>query len=164
MMRRPIFHVIPLRVIIVRWISFLLIVIFDSEFWVEKKEKRKKKKRRKKKNRKERERKKKKKGRVEPLSRPSVRPHEFLLKAAISLSLDKSWWVIRRHQSACQRRLWRGPHRFPTPHCFHSRARWTKIGDTKGFLRSRRVAQRNTGEIEKGRWLVVMLKPGEKRW
>lgn len=163
MMRRPIFHVIPLRVIIVRWISFLLVVIFDSEFWVEKKEKRKKKKRRKKKNRKERERKKKKKGRVEPLSRPSVRPHEFLLKAAISLSLDKSWWVIRRHQSACQRRLWRGPHRFPTPHCFHGRARWTKIGDTKGFLRSRRVAQRNTGEIEKGRWLVVMLKPGEKR-
>lgn len=139
-MRRPIFHVIPLRVIIVRWISFLLVVIFDSEFWVEKKEKRKKK-RRKKKNRKERERKKKKKGRVEPLSRPSVRPHEFLLKAAISLSLDKSWWVIRRHQSACQRRLWRGPHRFPTPHCFHGRVRWTKIGDTKGFLR--RVESRN---------------------
>lgn len=39
--------------------------------------------------------------------------HEFLLKAAISLSPDKSWWVIRRHQSRCQRRLRRGPHRLP---------------------------------------------------
>lgn len=39
--------------------------------------------------------------------------HEFLLKAAISLSPDKSWWVIRRHQSRCQRRPRRGPHRLP---------------------------------------------------
>lgn len=44
--------------------------------------------------------------------------HEFLLKAAISLSPDKSWWVIRRHQSRCQRRLRRGPHRLP----IHTRA------------------------------------------
>lgn len=101
-------------------------------------------------------------GRVEPLSRPSVRPHEFLLKAAISLSLDKSWWVIRRHQSACQRRLWRGPHRFPTPHCFHGRARWTKIGDTKGFLRVLLSRATKHGEKEGG-LVVVMLKPGEKR-
>lgn len=33
----------------------------------------------------------------------------------------------------------------------------------EGISSSSRVAQRNTGEIEKGRWLVVMLKPGEKR-
>jgi len=39
--------------------------------------------------------------------------HEFLLKAAISLSPNKSWWVIRRHQSRCQRRPRRGPHRLP---------------------------------------------------
>lgn len=65
MMRRPIFHVIPLRVIIVRWISFLLVVIFDSEFWVEKKEKRKKKKKKKEEPKRERkEEKKERKGRT----------------------------------------------------------------------------------------------------
>lgn len=61
MMRRPIFHVIPLRVIIVRWISFLLTVILTWNFG-KKKEKRKKKKnekREKKKNRNERKKKRK---------------------------------------------------------------------------------------------------------
>lgn len=74
-----------------------------------------------------------------PFSRPtrSVDPgaHEFLLKAAISLSPDKSWWVIRRHQSRCQRRLRRGPHRLPThTHtCVHTQdigrmgTRWTNF-------------------------------------
>lgn len=55
-----------------------------------KKKKRGKKKKKKKEEPKRERKEEKKKGRVEPLSRPSVRPHEFLLKAAISLSLDKS--------------------------------------------------------------------------